>query len=53
MIATVDLNTKYLAHWYGTGEGPYRSAPGSSRVRQTIVEHIEEELVREANRWKQ
>jgi predicted amidohydrolase len=48
VVATVDLNERSSPHWWG---GPMRSAPGARRVRQTLIEPIEEEIAREARRW--
>jgi predicted amidohydrolase len=47
-IATVDLNMRLSPHNWG---GPFGSAPGGRRVRQTTLKNLEDELVREAKRW--
>ena len=48
LIATVDLSRRYSPHWWG---GPMLSAPGGRRVRQTLMEPIEEDIAREARKW--
>jgi predicted amidohydrolase len=48
VVATVDLNRRSSPHWWG---GPMRSAPAARRVRQTLIEPIEDEIAREARRW--
>ena len=48
MMATVDLSRRFSPHWWG---GPMRSAPGGRRLRQTLMEPIEPEIAREAQRW--
>jgi len=48
LIAAVDLSRRYSPHWWG---GPMRSAPGGRRLRQTLIDPIEEEIAREAKRW--
>jgi len=48
LLATLDLSRRYSPHWWG---GPMRSAPGGRRLRQTLIEPIEEEIAREARRW--
>lgn len=48
LVATVDLSRRYSPHWWG---GPMLSAPGGRRVRQTLIEGIEPDIAREAQRW--
>ena len=48
LLVTLDLSRRYSPHWWG---GPMRSAPGGRRLRQTLIEPIEEEIAREARRW--
>jgi predicted amidohydrolase len=48
IITTVDLSIRYSPHWWG---GPMLSAPGGRRVRQTLIEPIEDEISRESKRW--
>lgn len=50
VIAAVDLSRGVSPHWWG---GPMLSAPGSRRVRQTLIDPIEDEVAREARRWWQ
>jgi hypothetical protein len=52
-ITTVDLNQKYSPHWYGTGEGPFRSAPGSHRVRRTSLhpQYYYQQILNEMPKW--
>jgi predicted amidohydrolase len=48
LVVTVDLSQRYSPHWWG---GPMRSAPGGRRVRQTLIDPLEDEIAREAARW--
>jgi len=48
LVVAVDLSRRYSPHWWG---GPMRSAPGGRRLRQTLIDPIEEEIAREAKRW--
>jgi predicted amidohydrolase len=48
LLVTVDLSRRYSPHWWG---GPMRSAPGGRRVRQTLIDPIEDDIAREARRW--
>jgi hypothetical protein len=48
LIATLDLSRRTSPAWWG---GPMRSAPGGRRVRQTLMEPVEEQIAREAKRW--
>ena len=50
ITATVDLSRRYSPHNWG---GPMASAPGGRRVRQTVMNHLEEEIAQEAKRWCQ
>jgi predicted amidohydrolase len=49
VTATVDLSMHPSPHSWG---GPLRSAPGGRRCRQTLIEPIEDEITREAQRWE-
>jgi predicted amidohydrolase len=46
--ATVDVSHRVSPHWWG---GPMLSAPGGRRVRQTLIEGIENAIAAEAGRW--
>jgi predicted amidohydrolase len=48
VTATLDLSRRYSPHYWG---GPLRSAPGGRRVRQTLIQPIEAEISRQAQRW--
>lgn len=48
IVATVDLSRPASPHWWG---GPLLSAPGGRRVRQTLIQPIEDEIAQEARRW--
>ncbi|MBI4326827.1 MAG: carbon-nitrogen hydrolase family protein [Chloroflexi bacterium] len=48
IVATVDLSRRPAPHYWG---GPMRSSPGGQRVRQTLIEPIEDQIAREAKRW--
>jgi hypothetical protein len=32
-VATISMDIVYHPHWYGTGDGAFRSSPGSNKVR--------------------
>lgn len=49
-IVTVDLAPKPSPHDWG---GPMLSAPGGRRVRATGPIHLEDEIAREAGRWRE
>ena len=51
-IATLSLDRVFHPHWYGTGEGQFRSSPGSNKVRQTLIEPIEDLIAMEARNWR-
>jgi len=48
ITATVDLSRQYSPHNWG---GPMASAPGGRRVRQTVMDHIEDKIAAESKRW--
>ncbi|MGA2975093.1 MAG: carbon-nitrogen hydrolase family protein [Spirochaetia bacterium] len=48
LVTTVDMSQRYSPHWWG---GPMLSAPGGRRVRQTLMQPIEDEIAAEAARW--
>lgn len=48
ITATLDLSRRSSPAWWG---GPMRSAPGGRRVRQTLIEPIEDQIAAEARRW--
>lgn len=48
VLATLDLSRPQSPHWWG---GPMRSAPGARRVRQTLIDPLEEEIARQVRRW--
>ncbi|HJN17049.1 MAG TPA: carbon-nitrogen hydrolase family protein, partial [Armatimonadota bacterium] len=50
VVATVDLSQRWSPHWWG---GPMRSAPGGRRARQTLIDSIEDDIAREAARWRE
>ncbi|MEI6511831.1 MAG: carbon-nitrogen hydrolase family protein [bacterium] len=48
VIATVDLSRQYSPHYWG---GPMLCAPAARRLRQTLIQSIEDEIAREAHRF--
>ena len=49
LLVTLDLSRPQSPHWWG---GAMRSAPAARRVRQTLIEPLEEEIARQARRWQ-
>lgn len=50
LIATIDLGRRASPGWHG---GPLRSAPGGRRNRQTLLVPVEDEVARQARRWRE